>query len=271
MKGTGAFMIFVGTLLFDWNHIFELCVSLVLILIGALYIFYGFKVGEIQDKPKEEKKEKKDKEKEDRKKQYEDKKGDGNEENKKQPDNAVSSPPSYQPRGGSIKYQEDHLGKQQQQPQPPVPIPRGSANAPPDPEFAASRQPSSHPDQEAPYYQPRGGSPIRQQQEQYLPQNQPVGFANYGGYDNRFSSNNENFDEEEEDDYDNRGGYPYSANAAPQSYQAQRPAYQNQPAAYSPHPQYRQEEEYVPPPPDEEPMRIPDKLKKIKDINDLLF
>ena len=62
-QGIGVFMIFIGTLLFDWNQPFELCVSILLVMVGILYFIYGCKVGNPEneeEKNKEnEKKEKK--------------------------------------------------------------------------------------------------------------------------------------------------------------------------------------------------------------------
>lgn len=158
-KGVGFFMIFIGTLLFDWHEIFELCVSLVLIVMGGLYIFYGFKVGEEKPAPPKEKKKddkKKDgKKEEDRKKQYEDNKG--AEEDQR---NNNASPPSYQPKGGEIKYhQEPPINN-------PAANPRAAAGAPP-------MEPSAGPSPGVGYSQSR--SPAQYNEGYAAGTNQPRG------------------------------------------------------------------------------------------------
>ena len=41
--GRGIFIIFAGSILFDWNHLAEFFTSLICIIVGILYIIYGFK------------------------------------------------------------------------------------------------------------------------------------------------------------------------------------------------------------------------------------
>ena len=248
-KGTGFFMIFIGTLLVDWNHIFELIVSIFLIMIGGLYIFYGFKVGEEAPPPPKGKEDKKDG-KEDRKKNYEDKNAPSGEENKGASGNAPV--PSYQPREGSIKYQNE--------PEMPVNKQNPSSSMPPtQPEFKL--KPS-----EAPFNQP-----MRQSQ---------TPSSGYGAYEGNYGP--QDLDEEEYDNQYSNQQPAYNAQRQEPAYNAQRqePAYnaQRQEPAYD---AQRQESAYnaqrqepnrmQPPPPDEQPMQLPDRLKKFKDINDILF
>ena len=46
--GVGIFMIFIGTLLFDWNQIFEMWVACVLGAIGGLYIVDSISINSYQ-------------------------------------------------------------------------------------------------------------------------------------------------------------------------------------------------------------------------------
>jgi hypothetical protein len=231
-KGVGFFMIFIGLLLFDWNHIFEMAVSILLLIIGMLYIIYGLKVGEVQpadptkagkdgkkDAKKDGKKEEsKDEElkrqfEEERKKQYGDNYGANagvaiDLKNPKDKQNAA--PPSYQPKGGEVKYQQD----------------------------TGINRPDSN---------PRGASM------------HPAQVASPNDYD------------EEEDESPGRqayqpGGYAFKPEpiTGPSYNQRQEP-YR---ARVDSDPDDRK---YSAPPPDESPVQLPDKLKKFKDINDLLF
>ena len=41
--GKGVFIILIGLMLFDWNHIFEFITCLICIIVGVIYIIYGFR------------------------------------------------------------------------------------------------------------------------------------------------------------------------------------------------------------------------------------
>lgn len=240
-KGVGMFMIFVGSLLFDWNEIFEMAVSVLLILIGILYIIYGFKVGEEQRPDptkagKDDKKKEDNKKDEERKKQYEENKGVAVDANK-QNANQNAAPPSYQPKGGEVKYQQDPGINR------PDAAPRVASNAPPPPAVIRFDDEPDYENQ-APAYNQRAREPVRQQT--------PPNYAH------------DNSDEEEE----SPGAYAYNpgSNAAPQSYNQHQDPYKQRVASQEDERKY-----YAPPPPDETPVQVPAKLKKFKDINDLLF
>jgi hypothetical protein len=264
-KGVGFFMIFIGLLLFDWNHLFEMAVSILLLIIGLLYIIYGFKVGEVQpadptkadgknDVKKDGKKgskyeENKDEElkrqfEEERKRQY----GDNYGANagvaidlKNQKDKQNAAPPSYQPKGGDVQYQQD-TGINR-----PDSNPRGASNYPAQP--VASPNDYDY-ESQAPSYQPRGQEPVRQ----HTP-------ASYG---------QNNSDEEDDESPGGQaykpGGYAFKPEpiVGPSYNQRQEPYRER----VDPEPADRK---YRPPPPDEAPVQVPDKLKKFKDINDLHF
>lgn len=234
-KGVGIFMIFIGSLLFDWNEIFEMAVSILLIIIGVVYIVYGFKVGEEQRADptkggKDDKKKEENKKDEERKKQYEENKGVAIDANK-QNANQNAAPPSYQPKEGDVKYQQDPGINR------PDAAPKVASNAPPSPAVIRFDDEPDYENQ-APVHQQRLREPIRQQT--------PPNYAH------------DNSDEEENE---SPGAYAYNpgSNAAPQSY--------NQRAASN----ADERKYYAPPPPDETPVQVPAKLKKFKDINDLLF
>lgn len=229
-KGVGMFLIFIGSLLFDWNHYFELSVSIILLGIGGLYVFYGLKVGEEQP-PEPSKQGQEEAKQQDRRAQYEEGKGRADDRARQH-----VSPPSYQPRGGGEeRFQRDGGVRN------PGPV---AAGAPPG--YNQDQYPAEARDapyyeprrDDAPSYQPRDGGPPVRQEPQYE-SNAPVG---------------PHYDEEEAD---NPGAY-----GGPPSYvQDSRPPPAQPQAAMRPPPPDEA--------PMELPESVK-AIKKFKDINDLL-
>lgn len=306
--GVGIFMIFIGTLLFDWNAIFQMCVAIVLGVIGGLYIFYGIKVGDQDQKEEEERKKELEKDsknkttKEDqkgnRKDKYEDK---GNKdkdkdkksedakatEEQKRPENQVSSPPSYQPKEGApVYHNQPHIEKYVN---PATAAMRGVQS-----NYAEIKRDIAPVQQYLPQVAKYAAAGI---QQNFSPEMYAQKPNNYNEYDesedrddnmdgvnfqnmpqriniqNNFGPgrNVPQYDSDEEDDDSN---YYQSNAAAPHSLPGHlQEAFSGSPGMGGQSPQ-KYKPAYEPPPPDQQPYRLPqnvnDKLKKFKDINDLL-
>lgn len=301
--GVGIFMIFIGTLLFDWNAIFQMCVAITLGAIGGLYIFYGIKVGDQDEKEEEERKKTLEKEqkgskakedkKEDRKEKYEDK---GNQDKKpedgkatediRRPENQVSSPPSYQPKDGApVYHNQPHIekyvnpataamkGVQSNYAEIKRDIAPVSQHMPQVAKFAAAGvqqhfSPEMYAQKPNNYDEYQESEDVDYNMDGMNYQNMPQRVNiqnNYGP-----GGNPPQYDSDEEDDsnyYQPNAGAPHSLPGHLQeAYSGSAKMGGQSPPKHKP--------TYEPPPPDQEPYRLPqavnDKLKKFKDINDLL-
>ena len=196
-QGIGIFMVFVGTLLFDWTEPVEFAIALMLIGVGGAYWAYGCKVGnpeneQLEEQPKEQAE--KDKKKDGKK---------GEEMVQKFAEGAIENRMSRYRQGENVgEYAQD------------------SVKAKTDAQKEAAKQNAAPPS-----YVPKGGGPTVYQQDTPISKQmeQPQAQAP--------ASLNPNYDDEE-DDYP-PGGAGYGQNPAQNmGYQNQPPVYQNPPADY---------------------------------------